>query len=292
MKRYNILVLLSLVWSSAFLFTKYLDSYVSPLMVLGARSIIGAAFLLLMCFFLGESLRVRFSVRQHVLLCLSGVLVGYLWFSIAQSELQLPAGMASLMPSSTALFSWLLSVAFGLKRFHWVHALGIIVAAFGVVNAIGWHQVSHHGANLAAVIMLLSGFFSLALNAIMINRFFTNQNVLVVTTYSVCYAAIMCSFILLLHGHVSVSSLPLSVWACLVGVGIISTAVGYMLYFGLIKRAGPVFTSLYGYLVPVFGVVLSSYLFHEILTLHFFIGAVVILIGVFLVGRDRPTAKI
>ena len=287
MKRYNILILLSLVWSSAFLFTKYLDSYVSPLMVLAARSIVGAAFLLLMCLILGESLRVRFSAREHALLCLSGVLVGYLWFSIAQSEMQLPAGMASLMPSSTALFSWFLCVVFGMKRFCWVHALGIILAAFGVISAIGWQQLSHHSASLGAVILLLSGFFSLALNAIMINRFFTHQSVLVVTTYSVSYAAIMVSLILLLHGHVSVSSLPSSVWVCLVGVGVISTSVGYMLYFGLIKLAGPVFTSLYGYLVPVFGVALSAFLFHEALTLHFFIGGLVILIGVFMVGYTR-----
>ena len=101
------------------------------------------------------------------------------------------------------------------------------------------------------------------------------------------FAAIMVSLILLLHGHVSVSSLPSSVWVCLVGVGVISTSVGYMLYFGLIKLAGPVFTSLYGYLVPVFGVALSAFLFHEVLTLHFFIGGLVILIGVFMVGYTR-----
>lgn len=66
-----------------------------------------------------------------------------------------------------------------------------------------------------------------------------------------------------------------------------STGFGFGGYYVLIKRAGPFFTSLLGYLAPIFGVIAGVIFLHESITGLQIIGILSVLLGVFLVNKPK-----
>ena len=90
----------------------------------------------------------------------------------------------------------------------------------------------------------------------------------------------------MLPGHVS------NAVGALLGVGIISTGLGYLLFFTLSKRAGTVFTSFFGYLVPVFGFLLSTLFLGEVITLTHLFGGAIVLCGVAMINRSFTNSPV
>ena len=288
--KYVCLFFLCLAWASVFIFTKIADQYVSPMFVVACRGVFAALFLFLVVIVSKKKINLNITSLQHVLLLFSSFLVGYLWFSIAYSENMLPANVASLMPAAAPVFTWLISLVLGLKRFRWTNALGIIVAITGLVVALDiGHAPDRH--IVVSALVLMSGFFALSANALLVQRFFPSQDPLILTLYSVSYAAVGAVIYLLLTTTYSIPAIPVWGWLNLVAAGVFSTGVGYMLYFWLVRNVGAQFTSLFGYFVPAFGVILSALLLGDHFTPVKFYGLLTVLIGVFLVNSVPSSSQ-
>ncbi len=136
-------------------------------------------------------------------------------------------------------------------------------------------------------ILLLSGFFALALNSVLVNRYFSTYDPLVITTYSVFYAAVSSLLLLPFCQSVRLSAVPVNAWLSLFGAGVISTGFGYAVYFWLVRHAGPVFTALFGYFVPIFGFVLAGLLLGDGFSWVQVFGVCLVLVGVLLVNRAQ-----
>jgi drug/metabolite transporter (DMT)-like permease len=284
MLKYVALCLLSFSWATAFIFTKIADLYVSPIFLVAMRGLFGGLFLLLVILLVTKNqMRLRLNARKHILLLVSSLLIGYLWFVIAYSEHVLPASIASLMPSTTPIFSWLLCLILRKNKFSWANFIGMIVAVLGVMVVLG---VKHLvlGDDVLAEGILLSGFFALACNSILINRYFSAYDPLVITAHSVFYATMGSILILLLTHHLTPPVIPPLAWGCLIGAGVVSTGLGYAVYFWLVRTVGPVFTSTFGYLVPVIGFSLAALMLGEDLSLLQGSGCVLVFVGLALVN--------
>ncbi len=83
--KYVALFVLSLAWASVFVFTKIAVHYVTPMFIVVVRGVLGSLFLISLVSLMPKvSLFLRLSVKKHLLLLLSSLLVGYLWFVIYQ----------------------------------------------------------------------------------------------------------------------------------------------------------------------------------------------------------------
>jgi len=71
-------------------------------------------------------------------------------------------------------------------------------------------------------------------------------------------------------------------------LSVLSTAVAYLLYFGLIQRAGPTRAMMVTYLSPAFGILWGALLLREPLTVWSFVGFGLILASVALVTGLFP----
>jgi drug/metabolite transporter (DMT)-like permease len=70
-------------------------------------------------------------------------------------------------------------------------------------------------------------------------------------------------------------------------IGVICTASGYFGYYYLIHKAGAFFSSLIFYFIPVFGMLAGFLLLNEKVTLPQVIGVATIIVGVYLVNREK-----
>jgi drug/metabolite transporter (DMT)-like permease len=78
-------------------------------------------------------------------------------------------------------------------------------------------------------------------------------------------------------------SLGLSVWASLLTIAIFSLSVSMLLFFWVIDKIDVTQASLSIYLLPVFGVLLSTVFLREKVTAQLILGGLLVLAGTFLV---------
>jgi drug/metabolite transporter (DMT)-like permease len=78
----------------------------------------------------------------------------------------------------------------------------------------------------------------------------------------------------------------LNQWAPLVGLAIFPTAIGHTLHFSSMKALRPYQTSVLALLEPVVATMLAYFIFNEVPAPPFVVGAVVVLLGIFLIARQ------
>lgn len=78
-------------------------------------------------------------------------------------------------------------------------------------------------------------------------------------------------------------------WACVLALGLLCTAVAYILYFRLIADIGPLRSLTVTFLIPPFAVLWGYLVLGETLNGGFLIGALIVCLAVWLVVS--PTAE-
>lgn len=208
-----------------------------------------------------------------------------MWIAIALSEMVISSGVAALLTSSIYLFSWLLCVVVSRsKRFHWIHAGGVIIATLGLACSVGIQHLWGHFNQINAMLLFVSGFLAFAVASLLSNKFTNDLPVMEVTTLNLFFTTLFLSIGGLLHvlpWHQSVAMMPLLsvIWA-----GVLSTAFGYYLYYHLINSSGPLFANYFGYCVPVVGLILSVLLMGVSITWIQMLGIPVLLFGIYLIN--------
>ena len=82
---------------------------------------------------------------------------------------------------------------------------------------------------------------------------------------------------------------PASVWWSLAVLGVVCTAIAFLLFFALIKAAGPARTTLITYVNPAVALILGVVILHEPLTWGLLVGFPLVLIGSYLATRRSLT---
>jgi drug/metabolite transporter (DMT)-like permease len=83
----------------------------------------------------------------------------------------------------------------------------------------------------------------------------------------------------------------LEVWLSLAGLGLLCTALAYVLYFRLLSDIGPIKASTTTFLIPPFGVLWGALLLDEPLSWAYLYGGVLIALALWLVVRTSPAGK-
>jgi drug/metabolite transporter (DMT)-like permease len=82
------------------------------------------------------------------------------------------------------------------------------------------------------------------------------------------------------------------VWISILGLGLGSTSIAYVLFYRLIDETGPTIAITVTFLVPVFSVLWGDVFLNEHPTLQMMLGGIVIVIGTSLaVGLWSPKSK-
>jgi drug/metabolite transporter (DMT)-like permease len=83
---------------------------------------------------------------------------------------------------------------------------------------------------------------------------------------------------------------PAEAWWAIVGLGLLCSALAFVLFFALIKEIGPARSTLITYVNVAVAMVLGIALLNEPLTLGIAIGLPLVVLGSYLASRDRTPA--
>ena len=281
--KWLLLVALALIWGSSFILIKKGLIALNPFQVGSLRIIFCALFLLVIGF---RSLATipQTKWKYIALTSLFGTFIPAYLFAIAQTQIN--SSVSSILNSLTPLNTLILgAVVFGLD-FKRTQIFGVVVGLLGTLLLIFNGAINQPNQNYYYTILILIASLCYAMNVNFIKNYLSDIKPLAITTGNFLVmlfpALIILSFTdFFAIVHIEKVSHAMIFIAVL---GIVGTGIANILFYKLIQISSPVFATSVTYLIPVvafFWGLLDS----EMLTPIQFLGAFIILIGVYLSSK-------
>ena len=288
LRPYLALVGLALIWGMSFLLIKVAVHDMSPTVVLLLRSVAGLAALAVIVKatgrpLLGEGWRTRLG--SFAIMAVTNAIIP--WVAIAWGEERISSGLASILNSTTTLWTAVLIYwAMPRERPSGVGYLGVVVGFAGVVILVLPDLLAHGvSGNVLGAMAVLVASLSYAANAIYQRRKMRHVSVFDVSLGQLAATvvfAIPLAAPSLPHVHVAFASL-----AAVTALGAGATGVAYLLYYYVMNTLGAVRAAGVTLLVPVTAVFWGVVLLRESLSWPIVAGMAVILAGTVLTNLKR-----
>jgi len=283
-----LLLLLSAIWGSSFLFIKLGVDVLEPSVVALGRLVFGA--LLLAALLPGRG--GLGPLRGHLvpLVVLGALNNAVPFWLLGFAETRLPTGLTAVIQAAAPIFTVILASRMDVtQRVTGTRLIGIGVGFVGVALLVGVQS----GDNLVAAFAVLGVALCYAISVLYAGRTVRGIPPLQVSLGQlVCAAVLMAPFGLAqLPGTIP----PARVWFAIIALGALGSGIAYLLYFAIIASAGASRAILVTYLVPAFALVYGAIFLDEAVTATALIGLVLILGGTALatgLARSSRTASL
>ncbi|KOX92542.1 hypothetical protein AMS69_14460 [Haloarcula rubripromontorii] len=191
--------------------------------------------------------------------------------------------MYGLNPILAPVFAWWLLG----DRLSWLGVVGIGIALSGVIIIVQPSPSTFTDASAVGQLLVLGAAAAVALGSVLLQRVSPQMDSTPLTAWAMAVGAVLLHIASLLVGEppTAVIGIGPATIASIVAVGIPSTAVAYAIYFGLIKRIGPVRANLVAYVVPIFAALMGWLLLGSSVSLWTFVGFLVVVAGFALIER-------
>jgi len=283
-----LLVVLSLIWGSSFMFIKVAGRQVSPsTLILGRLGLATITLAVIVPLLIGRSAtlaELRASWRPLVVIGLLNTAVPF-WL-LSWGETRIDSGLASIIQASVPIFNALL--AFGFfhdERVTGRRLVGVAIGFVGVALLVGAQPHAKLLGALAVVGMALC----YAAGGLLTKRHLsaTRPHVIALGTSAAAAIAVLPAGVLQAPGHVP----GWKAIASIAVLGTLCTAVAYLLFFTLIVRAGAGYAALVTYLVPPVALAYGAIFLDEGVGAAALGGLALILLGVTLGTRGAPSLR-
>jgi drug/metabolite transporter (DMT)-like permease len=272
------------MWGASFLFIRVAVPALGPASLVDIRVVLSAGALLLYGLLTGY----QFSLRGHMvsLLALGAINAAIPFSLIAFAELSLSASLAAILNATTPLFTAIVAAVWLGDPFTWKKSVGLALGVVGVGVTVGLSPL-HLTAVVALAIgaSLLAAFFY-ALGGVYARVRFSDVPAMTLAFGQQLGAGIILLPVAIVRPPLHVPS-PHAV-ASVLALAVLSTSVGYLLYFFLMASVGPTSTLSVTFLVPIFGGFWSVLFLGEHVGAGLLGGLAIILLSVGLVTNIQP----
>lgn len=274
------LFLLALIWGSSFMLIKKglvgLSAY-----QLGSLRIVFAALFLIA---IGFKTLPKIPLGQWkfiVITSLFGTFIPAFLFSIAQKEID--SSISAILNSLTPLNALLLGIVIFKLDYKRNQIFGVFIGLMGSLLLVFNGALHHPNQNYYYAILIFIASVCYAINVNLINKYLSNLSPLTITTGNFTVMLLPALVILLTSGFFSdihIEKVQHSVLFIVI-LGIVGTGIANIIFYKLIQISTPVFATSVTYLIPIIAFSWGM-LDNETLTLVQLLGAVIILLGVYL----------
>jgi drug/metabolite transporter (DMT)-like permease len=281
-----LLLVLSAIWGSSFIFIKLGVDELEPSVVVLGRLVFGALFLTLLLPGRGGLGPLRGQLVPLVVLGTLNNAVPF-WL-LGFAETRLPTGLTAVIQASAPIFTVLLATRLDVsQRVGGARLGGIAIGFVGVAVLVGVQR----GDDFVAALAVLGVALCYAGSVLYAGRTVRGVPPLQLSLGQLACAAILIAPLAL--GQFPATPPPLQVWLAVLALGVLGSGIAYLLYFAIIASAGASRAILVTYLVPAFALVYGIVFLDEAVTVAALIGLTLILGGTALatgVARSRAAS--
>jgi drug/metabolite transporter (DMT)-like permease len=274
-----LLLALATLWGASYTFIKLGVATIPPITLIAARTAIAGVLLLAIMRWRGLRMpRDGVTWRRFLFqACLNSVIP---WTMIAWGERWLDAGLATILNSTSPIFTFFLTLS--ITRHEALTSrklLGVVAGMAGICLIVGMQALAGLGEQLTAQIVTVLAAICYA-GAAIFSRGFKDLDPMAPAAGSLlCGAALLIPASLVVDRPWTFVPSTSSLLA-LAGLAVFSTALAFVIYFRLIRTLGSVGTTAQAYLRVPIGVAVSVVLLGESLNSTAWIGLACVVVGV------------
>jgi drug/metabolite transporter (DMT)-like permease len=277
--------LMSVIWGIPYLFIRVAVEEITPAMLVFARTVIASAMLLPIAL-LRVDLRAVLR-RWPWVVAFAAVEIAIPWVLLGSAEQHISSSLAGLLIAGVPLVGTLIAlVTGGADRLGSTGLLGLLVGLVGVVAIVGGDFEASDSVALLQIGGVVVGY---AVGPAILARRLADLPSIGVMSVSLVLCALVYTPIAAVQWPASVPSAE--VVASIAILGVLCTAIAFLVFADLIAEIGPVRATVITYVNPAVAAVLGVAVLQESFTLAMAIGFVLVILGSALATRPvRPAA--
>ena len=282
---YFLLVLLALIWASAFFNIKIATYSFGPVTIAFLRVLFGAMPVLLLCYY--KKIKIEaFSKDWHWFAMIGFINLVAPFFLIAYGVKSVQSNLAAILMSTTPLSSTVLGHFYTKnEKFNLVKTFGILIGFSGIVYLFSDNLLIDENNFLSALIILL-GSTCYVIGGVLTLKISKKKNENV--TGSILIWAIIILIPLVSFIEQPWNDTPrLDSTISVIYLGLVSTGIAWLLRFKILVKNGLIFQSQVSYLIPIFGTILSYIFLRELITTKVLISLVAVVVGIYFVKKAK-----
>ncbi|MEN9692640.1 MAG: hypothetical protein RLZZ330_284 [Actinomycetota bacterium] len=272
---------LSIIWGTPYLFIKYALEDFDPIFIVFARCA-PTAVVLLIVVWRQNKLKPNWKFWKYCTLFAVMEMV-FPWYFVTAAEQTVSSSLAGLMLAIVPIFAVIAAKfrgednAFNLRRIS-----GIFIGIAGVFALVGLDSLNSD-IDIKAVLMLCGAALGYATAPVLISTKLKEAD----TTAVIAISSLAVSIIYapLLPSHLPTHQPSVSGIAAVVTLAVISTILGFWVFFELIGEIGPMKATLITYINPAVAILLGVIFLSEPLTIGLLIGFPLVLGGSWLASK-------
>ncbi len=280
-------VALGIIWGIPYLFIRIAVDELSPAVVVLGRTVIGALVLLPFAVRSGD---LRAVLRRWPLvLAYATVEIMLAWWLLTDAERHITSSLAGLLVAATPIFATILALVLRIdRRVSPVRVVGLLVGLGGVAALAGVDAAG--GAPLRPVLQVLATALCYAIGPMIIARRLGGVSPVAVNAVALSFAAI--AYAPFAAGTWPTVAPSGGAIASVVVLGLVPTALAFVLLFQLIAEVGPAPATVITYLNQAVALLAGVIFLSEPVTTGILVGFPLVLVGAFLATWQARRARV
>ncbi|MBO0588466.1 EamA family transporter [Sporosarcina sp. E16_8] len=279
------LIIASSIWGGMYVVVKVLVAVIPPLELVWMRYLIALVALVIIGLVTRQNWRIN---RRHFGIIIAIAIIGYVISIVTQETgtMLSTAQMGAIITSTTPAFMVLFASLILKERLTLKKAISVSLATIGVIIIVGIDDINM--SSMLGGVSLIIAALTWALMSVLIKRIPSDYSQIVVTTYATLIAVVVITpFVIPKLPQIDMNDLTNpTIWGGLIYLGVISTSIAFLLWNRGLQMLSASSGGIFFFFQPIVGTLLGWLILGETISITFWIGSILILLGVLLVIKD------
>lgn len=287
LKNFLLLILLSAIWSTTFIFLKFLAPYFGSSGTACLRLLSASIFLLIIFKFIRHKINWK---RDWKFLCFIGIInasIPFCCFSFA--ALYIPTSLSAILNSLTPLFGVVFAAIIFKEKITPFKVMGLLFGVIGVALISKNDMILKNDKAFLGIIACIIATICYGIATNLIKKY----GELVDARALSCGSQLFAGLALLPFFMKTGVSKPISfnILILMIIFGVLCSAIAYLIFFYLVKEVGPVSSLTVTFLIPIFSLFWGKLLLKEVIYPSMIVGIFLILGGTLLVIKKNVSTS-
>ena len=281
---YIFLIVLALIWASAFFNIKIATYSYGPVTIAFLRILLGAIPVVGLCLF--KKIKIEaFSKDWYWFASIGIINLVIPFFLIAYGVQKVQSNLAAILMASTPLSATILAHIFTAnEKINFIKVIGVLIGFSGIVFLFS-DDILINENNIFSALLILGGSTFYVIGGLLTLKVSNKKNENV--TASILIWATIFLIPIVAYTEQPWNLKPrLDSTISLIYLGIFSTGIAWLMRFRILKNNGLVFQAQVAYLIPIFGIILGYVFLGEIITPKVIVAVAAVVLGIYFVRRS------
>ena len=280
---YLLLVLLALIWASAFFNIKIATYSYGPVTIAFLRVFFGAIPVLLLCYY--KNIKIEaFSKDWYWFAMIGFINLVAPFFLIAYGVQSVQSNLAAILMSTTPLSSTVLGHFYTTnEKFNFIKTFGILIGFSGILYLFSDNLLIDENNFISALLILL-GSTCYVVGGVLTLKISKKKNENVTGSILIWATIILIPLVSFIEQPWNLTP-RLDSTVSVIYLGLVSTGIAWLLRFRILVNNGLMFQSQVSYLIPIFGTILSYIFLKELITTKVLISLIAVSVGIYFVRK-------